>query len=343
MAYIVKSSERLRPSAADTETKALLYLMNLRSDSDQIHYFVVDFFNDLTGMSKMSDKLWDLQSKGDKKPSPNAIGTELVTLYKNYVSEFEFNNYILFLGGVSNTVRIDDKQTRFNISNIKDTALINIKKGLLDECKKKTYIADEDISEEKIDEFLKMVFFVIDDQSKDDYVKKIIKLNPTIVPSEETLIAIFNEIRDKQAGKKNISVVEGVTVEAPDEALNYGRYLTTTEIRLMVLNRILNQKVIGSNVPLSFIEIYNRFPEEKRKNMLEDCQLNLSRALFNSNCQEAFWKLFENIYNIIIKNPLDNIDELYRKLDKSILNRSMDFDTLSLKYFISVIKDGIEL
>ena len=28
MSYIVKSSERLRPSAADTETKALLYLMN---------------------------------------------------------------------------------------------------------------------------------------------------------------------------------------------------------------------------------------------------------------------------------------------------------------------------
>ena len=27
MAYTVKSSERLRPSAADTETKALLYLI----------------------------------------------------------------------------------------------------------------------------------------------------------------------------------------------------------------------------------------------------------------------------------------------------------------------------
>lgn len=42
-------------------------------------FFVVDFFNDLTGMSKMADKLWDLQSKGDKQPSPYIIGTELVT------------------------------------------------------------------------------------------------------------------------------------------------------------------------------------------------------------------------------------------------------------------------
>lgn len=48
MAYTVKSSERLRPSAADTETKALLYLMNFRDDSDEIFFFVVDFFNDLS-------------------------------------------------------------------------------------------------------------------------------------------------------------------------------------------------------------------------------------------------------------------------------------------------------
>lgn len=37
MAYTVKSSERLRPSAADTETMALLYLMNFREDSEEIY------------------------------------------------------------------------------------------------------------------------------------------------------------------------------------------------------------------------------------------------------------------------------------------------------------------
>lgn len=86
MVYTIRSSERLRPSA-DTETKALLYFMNLREDSEEIYYFVVDFFNDFTGMAKMSDRLWDLQSKGDKHPSPYIIGKELVTLYKNFVSE----------------------------------------------------------------------------------------------------------------------------------------------------------------------------------------------------------------------------------------------------------------
>ena len=50
MSYTVKSSEKTRKSGAETETKALLYLMNLRKDSEEIYYFIVDFFNDLTGM-----------------------------------------------------------------------------------------------------------------------------------------------------------------------------------------------------------------------------------------------------------------------------------------------------
>jgi len=343
MPYVVKSSEKLRPSAAEAETKALLYLMNFRDDSDEIYYFVVDFFNDLTGMSRMSNKLWDVQSKGAKKSSPYLIGTELVTLYKNYVSEFEFDKYIIFLGGVTSSLRTNDKLYKFDISNVKDEALCKIQEGLFDECKKKTYIAEEDIKNDMISEFLAKVYFVVDNQNKSDYVKRIIKLNPSIIPEENTLIAIFNEIRDAQSGKKNIGVVEGITLEAPDEALNYGRHISSAEIRLLVLNRILNQQVIGTGIPRAFIDIYTKFPEERRKNLLEDCQLDLSKALFNVNGQEDFWRLFENVYNTIISNPKDDVNSLYRKLDSTAVDRCMNFETLSLKYFISKIKDGIDL
>ena len=57
MSYTVQSSEKTRKSGAEGETKALLYLMNFRSDSNEIHYFVVDFFNDLTGMDRYSRKI----------------------------------------------------------------------------------------------------------------------------------------------------------------------------------------------------------------------------------------------------------------------------------------------
>ena len=98
MAYEVKSSEKTKKSGAEGETKALLYLMNFREDSNEIHYFVVDFFNDLTGMDRYSTKLWDVQSKAAKSNSAKAIGKELVTLYKNFVSSIDFESYILFLG-----------------------------------------------------------------------------------------------------------------------------------------------------------------------------------------------------------------------------------------------------
>ncbi|KAF5049676.1 hypothetical protein DSECCO2_437430 [anaerobic digester metagenome] len=81
MSYTIKSTEKLRKPGAEMETKALLYLMNFREDSDEIHYFVVDFFNDLTGMDRVSSKLWDIQSKGVSNSSPKSIGKELVTLY----------------------------------------------------------------------------------------------------------------------------------------------------------------------------------------------------------------------------------------------------------------------
>lgn len=67
MSYIVKSSEKTRKSGAETETKALLYLMNLRKDSEEIYYFIVDFFNDLTGMDAFSDSYGIYSQKEQKE------------------------------------------------------------------------------------------------------------------------------------------------------------------------------------------------------------------------------------------------------------------------------------
>ena len=154
---------------------------------------------------------------------------------------------------------------------------------------------------------------MIDDQSKANYVKKIIKINPAIIPNEDILVAIFNEIRDVQAGKKNISVVEGVTIEAPDEALNHGRYLTTTEIRLLVLNRVLNQTVIGSRIPTSFFDIYIQFPEEKEKTCWKTvnliyrglCLILIVRKTFGNYLRIYIIQLLK-IQKIISMNYIEN-------------------------------------
>ena len=256
MSYTVKSSERLRKSGSEAETKALLYLMNFRPDSDDIYYFVVDFFNDLTGMDNMASRLWDVQSKGAHHVSPKAIGKELVTLFKNYMSPLTFEAYILFIGSVTGSLRKDSSLTTFGIENVKDAAIEQIKLGLHEEGSAKEYIDSTDLTDENINGFLRKVFFVIDDGKKpSEYVKAIIRQHPNIIPEEKILNAIFNEIRDKQASKKNISSVEGIVIETTDEALNYCRHLTNNEIRLMTLQRIINRDPLGQGIPPSFVSI----------------------------------------------------------------------------------------
>lgn len=341
MSYEVRSSEKLRKSCADSETKALLYLMNYREDSTKIHFFVVDFFNDITGMDSAARKLWDVQSKASKKSSAKTIGRALVTLYKNYVSDLQFVEYIIFLGDVPNTFRKDSTQSVFTINNITDSALKSIKAGLVDECNKKEYISNSEIVDDKIERFLNVVWFVIDDKKPEDYIRKIIEKYPAITPSSMDLRSIFNEIRNKQSEKKN-TLVEGAIIDNADEVLSYGRHLTTNEIRLLVIQRILNTNLLSDGVPLPFLEIYSKFPGEGAKDMLDKCKASLCRALFNKSAAQGFWSLFEKIYSLIIKNPKETIDYIYNEIDDEIIEQCPDFDALSIKYFIAKTKEGIQ-
>lgn len=153
-----------------------------------------------------------------------------------------------------------------------------------------------------------------------------------------------NEIRDKQSSKKNISVVEGGVIETTDEALNYCRHLTNNEIRLMTLQRIISRDPLSQGIPTSFIPIYNSWPPERQREMFEDCQGSLCRALFNKNAADGFWCLFENTYQLIIAHPDEPVQQLFVRLQVlgDCVSRCPDFDAISLKYFISVVKDGIQ-
>lgn len=342
MSYTIQSSEKLRKLGADMETKALLYLMNFRDDSNEIYYFIVDFFNDLTGMNKSSSKLWDLQSKASTNNSPKIIGRELVTLFKNFISSLKFDSYILFIGGVSKTFRKDNTQNVFDINNVTENALRSLIEGLKNEATKKTYIDNTLLNSKVINEFLNNIVFVIDDKKPSEYVKAIIKNHPNIIPEDRILDAIFNEIRDKQSDKKNISIVEGITIETSDEALNYYRHLSTNEIKLLTLQRIISRDPVGNGVPISFMPIQKQCPPERLSDVLDDCKQTLCRALFNKNAAESFWSIFECVYTLIVNNPKDDVQNIYNKVGSGLIEQSPDFDTLSIKYFIAIVKDGIQ-
>lgn len=187
MQYTIQSSEKTKSKGSEFETKALLYLMNFRDDSKEIYYYVVDFFNDLTGLDRYSNKSWDLQSKAAKNNYQADIGKELVTLFKNYSSGFHFDYYILFLGGVADSIRIDKTKNIFDFNNITTKSQKKVQDALTKECKTKTYIEDHKINNKDIKDFLEKAIFVIDDKEKSEYIKSIVKVNPLIIPSNTVL------------------------------------------------------------------------------------------------------------------------------------------------------------
>lgn len=342
MPYKVKSTERTNKKCADMETKALLYLMNFRSDSNEIFYFVIDFFNDVTGMTRYADKLWDVQSKAAKGNSPKVIGRELVTLFKNYLSGLDFSAYILFVGGVSNTFRIDDTKSIFNIENVRSDAIEKMKAGLVDEATNKEYIEDKtQITDLNVDEFLENVLFVIDDKDEKDYVREIIKNHPNIIPSDSTLNSIFEEIRGKQSTKKENQIVEDIIINTPDEVINFRRHLTNSEIRLLTLQRIINKNPLNNSIPISFMPIFNLVPAQFQRDQLEEIQQHLCRALFNNNLADEFWNLFATIYALLRNYPTDDVNAIFNRIPIDIRNGVTDLDVLSLKYFIAILKDGL--
>ncbi len=112
----------------------------------------------------------------------------------------------------------------------------------------------------------------------------------------------------------------------------------------MTLQRIISRDPLSQGIPASFIPIYNTWPPERQHEMLEDCQGSLCRALFNKNAADGFWCLFENIYQLIVLYPDETVQQLFARLQslKNCVSRCPDFDAISLKYFISVVKEGIQ-
>lgn len=145
MTYKVQSTERTTGIAAEHETKAMLYLLNEHTDNSQMHWFVIDFFNDVTGVNKTCRKSWDVQSKSSKTIAAKALGEYSVTLFKNYCSCLSFKSYILFVGGVGKLVREKNYEDDvFCYKNMRKTAKDSFISGLVESAKKVEYIDNKD-------------------------------------------------------------------------------------------------------------------------------------------------------------------------------------------------------
>ncbi|MBO4643464.1 MAG: hypothetical protein J5716_02520 [Alphaproteobacteria bacterium] len=339
MPYTVTASERNNESASNQETKALLYLMNFRQDSDDIFYFVIDFFNDVTGVDRAGSCGWDVQAKAHKNLSQSLVGKYLVTLYKNYLSDFNFNSYILFVGGISSSILCNVSLREFGIDNFKNEAKNKIAESLKKEAKQKTYIDDNLVTDENINDFLLKVVFVIADEEKANYIKNFITINPDILPPDTYLNRIFDQIRDIQTSKKNINT-ENITINALCEFVKYKKHITNYEIKMLVLSRLIHKNGIN-NTPTCFWPILEGMGDLEKNEIIEECQDCMARIICDTNNRVAYWDLFEDIYKQVARHPEDTVDYIYGLVNADKINKVQFLNIMSTKFFIALVKDGL--
>lgn len=340
--YIIKNTERNNQTASEYETKSLLYLMSMRKDSSEIEVFIIDCFNDVSGSNQSLDKIWDLQSKGVASLNPKKIGCALITLYENYISDINFSDYILFMPKLKEGYLKDESLNVYDIDNFITKKVNNIANGLFDEYKRRHEL--EDVVKADIvciNEFLKYVTFVIAESEKSYYIKNIIDFKNKEIINREFLSEIFDEIRDKQTVLKNIAI-EGIKINKPVEILQYNKTMRKSKIEMLVIDRLVGTQIFDNKgIRPSFIDEIREMDEEDIKDLIQECNSNISRTLFNKNTKEGFWSLLENMIKIIDNNRKLNLDGIYQLIPDKIINKVHTLDQMSIKYFISLIKDGV--
>ena len=314
-------------------------MLNDRNDSNTMHWFVIDFFNDITGINHSCNYAIDVQSKAAKKISAKALGAYSVTLFKNYCSCLTFNSYVLFVGGIGGRVCKDKTKTVLSYHDMEQTAKSAFVSGLKEMAISVSYIDNSKI-DENIYGFLDELVIVISDESKSNIIKRISHLKTSNI-SDEKFTSIFNEIRDKQAVLKNNNV-EGLEIQCISDFLPHKKYLSAQTVSNLILHRLVDYDM-DKQIPSSFEEIINRFEYDLRAEIVQSCKTAIERVLFDKNNASNFWALFSAIRAELEKDQKRSIDEVYSSIDANLIDNVPALDVLSAKLFISLIKESFKV
>ncbi len=339
MSYTFKNTEINNEKASTFETKSMLYLLSKRKDSKEIEYVTFDCFNDVSGLYKRLDSIWDIQSKNEKTLSPKKIGTYLFTLFDNYVSSFKFREFILFSTPINSDYKIDDSLKSYRLNNIKTDTFARIKNGLSEEINRvKGKTKDYSI---EIDDFLKVAIIVEDFETENEYVKSLIRFKDTAIKSDDFYKSIFIDLRNIQSNKKQ-SYIENVTISEIREVLHFQRHLSTKDIELLILSRVIGCEIFSfTSIPLYFLPVIESYNFQDKTDILQECNANLSRAFFNKNSNKAFWQICEKIISHLNTSISKDVENLYSNIFSSYTPKLSFLSEITIKYLISIIIEKI--
>lgn len=278
------------------------------------------------------------QSKGVKSLNPKKIGEALVTLFQNYISDIEFEHYILFMPKLKEMYLNDEDKRYFQIDNFKLQYIDKIRQGLKKEYARRN---SSEPQETDLEHFLQMVEFVIAEEQKQEYIKRITSFRASLRLEAAFYDAVFEDIRKQQTILK-IKNIDGYQIMNAAEVLQYEKLLWKKEIDALVINRILGMDIFNSkHVPNSFIDEIAILDIEERKDVIQECQSDIAKLLFDKNGRHTFWRFFGRLLSyanaIRLESPREIAEQMRR--DNVMIPRTLG--EKSVVYLIAALKEGL--
>ena len=340
MTYTFKNTEKNNEKASLYETKSLLYLIGKSDFKKEIEYITFDCFNDVSGINKNGNKIWDIQSKNEKDLNPKKIGRYFFTLFDNSVSNFNFKEYIFYCQQLKDNYKIDKSLKVYCCSNFETKTFDKIKNGLTEEIKR---VKGDTIDyTPNIDSFLNRVLIVEDDTTEQEYLKLVIKFKDKSLKNNDFYLNIFNELRDIQSSKKN-SLIENKMINNVLDVIHFERHLKILEIDTFLICRIIGVEIFQhKSIPLHFLSYIKSLPTEDITDLIQECNSNLSRCLFNKTSNKDFWKNCETIISYLNNNYTTDTESIFKINFASYKPKYSYLNEITIKYLISLIIEGFK-
>ena len=124
--------------------------------------------------------------------------------------------------------------------------------------------------------------------------------------------------------------------------MNFERHIKTNDIHMLIVNRFVGVDLFNQNMmPIPFIGEANGLDPEDLADLVQDCKSNISRAFFNKNSKDEFWKVFDSIITLLNENRSQSIRDIYQGINQKILSRMSLLDESSVLFLTALIKDGL--
>jgi len=180
-----------------------------------------------------------------------------------------------------------------------------------------------------------------DEEQKQGFIRRIASFRSSLRLEEAFYDAVFDDIRDQQTILKTKNI-NGYQIMNAVEVLQYQKLLWKKDIDALVINRVLGMDIFNSRqVPNSFIDEIVLLEAEERKDVIQECQSDIAKLLFDKNGRYTFWSFFGRLLTYTDAVRTEKPGEVIKKLKKDNVIIPKVLNDKSVVYLISALKEGL--